>query len=207
MSDAGFWTLERVARCLKRQAGGRKALPSLLFFTDPQRTPDPEAVAQTLPRGAAVVYRAFGAADALDRARRLRAIAAKRGLILLIGADARLAAEAQAHGVHLPERAAHLAGRLKRAHPGWIVTTAAHGESAARRSARLGADAAVVSPAFPSRSPSAGRPLGPRRLAVIAARAGLPVYALGGINSKNARRLLDVGVAGLAAVEGLALER
>lgn len=178
-----------------------------MFFTDPQRTPDPEAVAQTLPRGAAVVYRAFGAADALDRARRLRAIAAKRGLILLIGADARLAAAARAHGVHLPERSMHLAKRLKAAHPAWIVTAAAHGEASARRGARMGADAAVVSPAFSSRSPSAGRPMGPRRLAAVAARAGLPVYALGGINSKNARRLLDVGVAGLAAVEGLARKR
>ncbi|MFN3521415.1 MAG: thiamine phosphate synthase [Phenylobacterium sp.] len=175
-----------------------------MFFTDPARTPDPEAVAARLPRGAAVVYRAFGAPDALARARRLRAICKARGLVLLIGADEGLAQGARADGVHLPQRLAARAGRIKRAHPSWIVTAAAHGEAAARRAARAGADAAVVSPVFPSRSPSAGRPLGVMRLSLIARRAGVPVYALGGVSNENARRLVDAGVAGLAAVEGLA---
>jgi thiamine-phosphate pyrophosphorylase len=179
----------------------------LLFFTDPARTPDPEAVAETLPRGAAVVYRAFGAPDALARARRLKAIATRRGLVLLIGADPALAAAAGADGVHLPERLTHRARGIRRRRPGWIVTAAAHGAGAARRGRVLGADAVVVSPVFPSRSPSAGVAIGPLRLAAIARGAGLPVYALGGINGKNARRLLDVGVAGLAAVEGLSPPR
>jgi len=38
-------------------------LPALLFFTDPARTPDPAADAANLPKGAAVVYRAFGAPE------------------------------------------------------------------------------------------------------------------------------------------------
>ncbi|WP_304169041.1 thiamine phosphate synthase, partial [Phenylobacterium aquaticum] len=61
----------------------------------------------------------------------------------------------------------------------------------------------VVSAVFPSASPSAGKPLGPVRLAAIVRRATAPVYALGGINNKTARRLLPTGVIGIAAVEGL----
>ena len=198
-----FWTLERTARCLKVRAAGGKALPALLFLTDPVRTPEPEAAAERLPRGGAIVFRAFGAPDAEGVARRLRAIARRRGLKLLIGADARLAARVGADGVHLPERLAHRALRIKASRPGWIVTAAAHGLAAARRAARFGADAVVVSPVFPSRSPSAGRPLGVRRLAGIARRAGLPVYALGGVTHETARGLLGAGVVGIAAVEGL----
>jgi thiamine-phosphate pyrophosphorylase len=175
-----------------------------MFFTDPQRTPEPEAVAARLPRGAAVVFRAFGAADAGERAVRLRAVTRRKGLLLLIGADARLADACSADGVHLPERLAAHARRLKAAHPRWIVTAAAHGLAAARRGAAAGADAVVVSPVFPSASPSAGRPLGPRRMAAVARRAGAPVYGLGGIRHENAPRLLDTGLVGLAAVEGLA---
>lgn len=199
----GFWTLERTARCLKARAVHGKALPALLFFTDPARTPDPEAVATRLPRGSAIVYRAFGAADAAARARRLQKITRRRGLKLLIGADARLAAAVGADGVHLPERLAQHALRLKRARPGWIITAAAHGQAAARRAAGFRVDAVVVSPVFPSRSPSAGRPLGVRRLAAIARRAGTPVYALGGVTRETARGLLGAGVVGIAAVEGL----
>lgn len=180
--------------------GQGPALPALLFFTDPQRTPDPVAQASRLPRGAGVVYRSFGAADAAAVARRLKAVAAARGLMLLIGQDAALARSVGAHGVHLPERLAWRAGPLKRAHPGWIVTAAAHSLAAARVA---GPDAVVVSPAFPSRSPSAGAPLGPVRLAALVRAAGRPAYALGGVDNKTARRLLDAGLVGFAAVEGL----
>jgi thiamine-phosphate pyrophosphorylase len=147
------------------------------------------------------VFRAFGAPDAAAQALRLKAIARARGLTLLIGADARLAAEVGADGVHLPERTACRARAVRR--PGWLVTGAAHSLAAARRALAAGCDAAVVSAVFPSASPSAGQPMGPVRLALLARRAGLPVYGLGGINDKTARRLKDAGLVGLAAVEGL----
>lgn len=192
----------RTAQAIGRAAARRNPpLPPLLFFTDPERTPDIEAAARRLPRGSAIVYRNFGAPGAEARARGLLAIARRRGLLLLIGADAGLAAKVEADGVHLPERLAHRARRLKR--PGWIVTAAAHSPLAARRGLAAGADAVVVSAIFSSSSPSAGPPIGPLRLARIVRAAGGPVYALGGINDKTARRLMPAGLVGLAAVEAL----
>ncbi|MGQ3016447.1 thiamine phosphate synthase [Phenylobacterium sp.] len=199
-----FWDLRRTAWSLSRRAGGQKPLPPLLLFTDPSRTPDPVAAAETLPAGAAVVYRTFGAADSLRVARTLRQVTRSLGLALLIGADPALARACDADGVHLPEGRAHLADRLTQAHPHWRITAAAHSLRAARRGLAFGAEAVVVSAVFPSRSRSAGAPLGPLRLAALARAAGGPVYALGGINTKNARRLLASGVVGLAAVDGLA---
>jgi thiamine-phosphate pyrophosphorylase len=177
-------------------------LPSLLFFTDPVRTPDPEALAEHLPRGAAIVFRTFGAADAPARGARLMAIAGRRGLKLLIGADDGLARRLGAHGVHLPERLAHRARRLKAGHPRWIVTAAAHSQTGARRGLAAGADAVVISAVFPSRSASAGTAIGPVRLAGLVRGLGGPAYGLGGINNKTARRLADAGLVGLAAVDG-----
>ncbi len=199
---SAFWTLERTARLLPARRRLRKALPALLFFTDPARSPDPEAIAARLPRGSGIVYRHFGAPDAEALARRLLTIARARGLKLLIGQDAALARRVGADGAHLPERMAHCAAGLKRANPGWIVTSAAHSLAAARRSR---ADAVVLSVALPSRSPSAGPALGPIRLAVRVRAGGRPAYALGGINDRTARRLLGAGLIGLAAVEGLGL--
>ena len=204
--SGSFWTLARTAAFLGRRASvrkgaARKALPSLLFFTDPQRTPDPEAIARRLPRGAAIVYRSFGAADAPERGARLAAIARERGLKLLIGADEALAQRLAAAGVHLPERLAHRARRLKTMHPGWTVTAAAHSASAARRALAAGADAVVVSAIFPSRSASAGPPMGPIRLAILVRRAKGLVYALGGVTHEKARLLKDTGLVGLAAVD------
>ena len=119
---------------------------------------------------------------------------------LLVGADALRLAGA---GVHLPERMARRTGPLKRARPGVTVTVAAHSLPALIRARRAGADAALLSTVFESRSPSAGRPLGPVRFAALVRQAGLPVYALGGVKTKNAPRLLGSGAAGLAMVDGL----
>jgi thiamine-phosphate pyrophosphorylase len=199
-SAEGLW---RCARTLRPAQVGGKTLPRLFFFTDPARVPDPEAALRRLPRGAGVVYRAFGAPDAEARGRRLVRIARRRRLLLLAGADPGLAARIGADGVHLPERAARSALGLKRARPGWIVTCAAHSLVAIVCARRAGADAVFVSPVFPSASASAGRPLGPLRFARLVRSARLPVFALGGINAQTAQRIARSGAAGFAAVDAL----
>jgi thiamine-phosphate pyrophosphorylase len=191
----------RTARTLSRRSGRRKDLPPLILVTDPERTPDPAALAERLPPGSGVIFRGFGRPGAHKTAHDLAAVARRRRLVLLIGADALRMTGA---GVHLPERLAHRAGALKRARPGLVVTAAAHSLPALIRARRCGADAALLSVVFPSRSPSAGRPLGPIRFAALVRRAGLPVYALGGVKMENAPRLKGSGAAGLAMVEGLA---
>ncbi len=194
-----------MALTLGRLAGERKAqglLPPLFFVTDPARTPDPTAIAARLPQGSGVIYRAFGAADAPVVARALRRIADAHGLILLIGADERLASAAGADGVHLPQRLIGRGPRLRARRPGWILTGAAHDGRAIKAAQVARLDAVFTSPVFASRSPSAHGELGPIRFASLVRQTRLPVYALGGVNRRTARRLLATGAAGLAAVEG-----
>lgn len=193
--------LARTARTLSRRAGGRKGLPPLILVTDPDRTPDPAALAERLPQGSGVIFRGFGRAGARETARALATIARRRRLVLLIGADA---VRVPGAGAHLPERLAHKVKALKQARPGVLVTVAAHSLPALIRARKGGADAALLSTVFESRSLSAKRPLGPVRFAALVRGAGLPVYALGGVRTKNAPRLLASGAAGLAMVEGLA---
>lgn len=196
--------LLRTARTLRRGRAAAKAdLPTLWFVTDPARTPDPVQIARGLPKGAGVIYRAFGAAGAESTARALAKVAKSRGLVLLIGADEGLAARVGAAGVHLPERAVRSAPRLRARRPGWIITGAAHSARALSAGRRAGLDAAMLSAVFPSNSPSAGKALGPVRFAALARGAGLPVIALGGVRTQTAPRLLATGAVGLAAVEGL----
>jgi thiamine-phosphate pyrophosphorylase len=198
--------LMRTATALGRRDARGKAgsrLPSLWLVTDPRRIADPIAAAKRLPRGAGVIYRAFGAPDALEIARQLKRVSMRRGLILLIGADWRLAATVRADGVHLPERLMHRAAALRAGHPRWRITAAAHNRPAIIRAGRLDLDAVLVSPVFESRSPSAGAPLGPFRFAALIRGARLPVIALAGIDDDTAPRLIGTGAQGLAAVEGL----
>jgi thiamine-phosphate pyrophosphorylase len=198
--------LVKAGRTLSRRAGRAKpplGLPPLFFVTDRERTPDAEAVIRRLSRGCGVIVRTFGEAGQEALSMRLATVARRRGLVLLVGADARLAARIGAHGVHLPERRARIAGALRRAHPRWLITAAAHSLPAAIAARRAGAHAVILSPVFPSRSPSAGRALGPRRFAAIARAAGGPIFALGGVTTRNAPQLLGSGAVGIAAAQGL----
>lgn len=187
------------ARRLNRSAGG-PAAPGLICFTDPQRTPNPLAAARALPRGAGLVYRHFGAPERGKLARALARTCRSRGLIFLVAADPELAARVGADGVHWPEQ--RLPAQRTTGH-GHIVTAAAHSAEALARARAYGADAAVLSPVFPSESPSAGAPLGLFRASQLARAAGLPVLALGGVGAANARLLAGRGFAGIAAVSAL----
>ena len=193
----------RTAAKLRALRGAAKALPPLLFFTDPGRTRYPERVVARLPRGSGVVFRSFGAADALARGKRLAMVARRRGVVLLVGMDGALAAKLGADGVHLPERLASRAGDVRALRRRFLVTAAAHGLPAALRASRAGVDAIVVSPVFPSRSPSAGRAIGVRAFTNLARAVSTPTYALGGVNTRTARRLGGSGAVGFAAIEGL----
>ena len=80
---------------------------------------------------------------------------------------------------------------------------AAHSKAALRRAARLGMDAAFLSPIFSTRSGSSNPALGLSRASALARASALPVIALGGVNASNAKRLVGRGFAGLACVDGL----
>jgi len=185
-----------LARRLNREAGA-PAIPALYFFTDPERTPDPIAIARELPPETAVVYRHFGASDRVRVARRLATICRSRGLYLLIAADPDLAQRVGADGVHWPER------KLPETRTKGFasITVSAHSREAVSRAAFWGADACILGPVFETQSSSGNRALGLFRASQIALGSTIPVIAIGGINTRNATRLSGRGFAGVAAID------
>lgn len=193
-------TLAEAAAGLKRAAGS--PLPALVLMTDSARLADPLPAARALPAGSAVILRHYGTPDREALARRLAALARRRGLRLLVGADPALARRVGAAGVHLPARAAARA-RSVRWRAEWLVTVAAHAPAALGKAAAAGADAALLSPVFATASHPGARPLGPHRFAALARASALPVYALGGIAPARTRFLQGSGAVGIAAIGGL----
>ncbi len=173
-------------------------------MTDPARLPDPAPAVAQLPQGSGVILRHR---DPRARARLARALAPlcrRRGVLLLIAGDPRLAAKLGADGVHFPESQAARAGAWRRRQPRWLITTAAHGGRALQKAAWAGAHAALLSPVFATASHPGARALGPVRFARLVHRSPLPVYALGGVTAENAPRLKASGAVGIAGISGLA---
>lgn len=193
-------TLANLARRRKR---GR--MPSLVLVTDDRRLPDPAPAMARLPPGSGVLLRHYDAADRVALARRLAALARRKRLCLLVaGADWRLAAAVGAAGVHLPEGVARsladpgLRLWIRRGH---VLSVACHDRAALARAAKLGADAALLSPVFATASHPGAATLGAGRFALWARAARLPVLALGGVNTRTSRALRFA--AGVAAISGL----
>lgn len=221
--------------------GGRsRRPPALLLVSDPRRLPDPIAAARHLPRGSGVLLRPYGLPTDQRRARvrPLRQLAARRGLWLLVAVGGPWPPERSSRslaslpplppevpapsrsgpgpGLHLPEGLARhgLLARLllwRRQAPGRRLTMAAHGGAALVRARRLRVDAALLSPAFPTRSHPGAPTLGAVRMAgllrAIAQTHRPAVLALGGVRATTAPRLVAAGagvLAGLAAIDGLA---
>jgi thiamine-phosphate pyrophosphorylase len=175
---------------------GKALLPGLWLLSDPARLPDPAPLLGGLPRGSAVLLR--GAAP--EVARRVAAICRARGLVLMVGGDGRAALLLGA-GLHVPDRADCrnlLPFLLNRR--GRVLSVAVHGRAGVARARRLAADAALVSPAFPTASHPGAPALGPIRWGALAEVLGRPAIALGGMTALRMRRLPRRWAVGWAAI-------
>lgn len=194
--------LAAAAAGLKRRSSA-KAPFALAFLTDRRRIADPEPVFKAMPRGAAVVYRDYDAPGRAATAARYRRICRARGVLFLLAGDVELARAVGADGVHFPARL------LARAAPaaGLLATASCHDAGELARAAALGADCAFLGPVFPTESHEGAVALGPERFRALAAAAGLPVLALGGVDAENSALLAGRNVAGFGAIGAFARPR
>jgi thiamine-phosphate pyrophosphorylase len=176
-------------------------------MTDDERLPDPCGAARCLPAGSLIVLRARDDAWRAELANALLKIAHAQSLKLLVAADPELAARVGAHGAHFPEAMSAEAAHWRARRPQWLITCAAHSMAACMKAGLVGADAALLSPAFVTGSHPGRKSLGLFRAATIARLAPLPVFALGGIGPQRALRLPAVSFDGVAAIEALSSGR
>jgi thiamine-phosphate pyrophosphorylase len=171
----------------------RPRQPRLFLMTDARMGDALWSALDRLPRGAGIVFRHYGVADRRALYERVRRIARRRGLLLLLAASPREAVGWKADGAH--GRSPH-----RRAARPLLRTAPAHD----RREwvAARGADRVFVSPIFATRSHVGGRALGPVRAGLLIGRDDRRrAVALGGMTPQRARRLSSLGLEGWAAID------
>jgi len=175
------------------------ALPTLWLMTDERLGDALWTALARLPRGAGIVFRHHATPAAERRAvfDAVRAIARRRGLLLLLAGSPRQAIGWRADGAHGRSPHQHAARRLVRSAP-------VHDAREAWRACRADGDAVFVSPVFATRSHPGARTLGRFGFARLAQLAAAPAMALGGMTRAKARRLAPLGAAGWAAIDALA---
>jgi len=165
-------------------------IPRLWMMTDPRLGDGLWDALGRLPRGSGVIFRHYQLPLTERRAlfARIAKVARRRGLVLL-----RAGAETMRG-----ERGTH--GRRGRGLSTWPV----HSRREAVAAIRAGADALLVSPAFPTRSHPGAPVLGPVRFGLMVRGLAVPVLALGGMDAHKARRLKPLGIHGWAAIDAWA---
>lgn len=178
--------------------------PVAWFVTDPARVRDVVRAVAALPRGVGVIFRHYDAPERAHLAKTLARLCRARGLLFIVAGDWRLAAAVGADGLHLPEYAAALGpaagARLWRKNSRAALTVAAHGARGLARARGLAADAALLSPVFPTHSHPDRAALGVTRARTLARAASIPVLALGGVTPKMLPALIATGFAGIAGI-------
>ena len=171
----------------------RQPLPRLWLMTDERMGEALWDALARLPCGSGVIFRHYAAADRRALFERVRTIARRRRLVLVLAGTPRQAVAWRADGAHGRSpyrRAARPLLRTAPVHDGRELATAR-------------AHAVLLSPIFATRSHAQARALGPLRFAMLARRAALPVIALGGMGARRFRRLAPLGAYGWAAIDAL----
>jgi thiamine-phosphate pyrophosphorylase len=175
----------------------RQTLPAIWLMTDPRLGSDLPAIVAALPQGAGVIFRHYQLPAPERRALfdAVRRVCRGQRRILLLAGSPRQARAWGADGFHGRE------GR--KLYRGQRHSAPAHHAVEIRAARRAGADWLLLSPVFATRSHPGAAVLGRVRFGLLRRGAGLPVYALGGMNAVRARGLKLFGIAGWAAIDSL----
>jgi thiamine-phosphate pyrophosphorylase len=181
-----------------------RALPApLLVITDRhQARQSIEAIAEAVGQGGGrwlmLRDKDMEPSERRGLAIRLAEVARRYGMHLSVSRDVELAAECGA-SLHLQSAAAVGAARRPLGPIPWIGVSA-HSQADVAAAAAAGADYVTLSPIFLTVSkPGYGPALGVAAIAT-AARAGIPIVALGGITAGRTGGCLDAGAAGIAVM-------
>ena len=160
-------------RCYSGPVPRMKPLPTIWLLSDARSDAGLDAALRKLPRGSGLVFRHYHLEDCQRRARfdRVARLARARDHVVALAgskAQARRWGADLAYGPRGDLVPVHNLRELGRA---------------------LRAVAVLLSPVYPTRSHPGAPVLGPLRFRLLAARAKLPVIALGGMNPRSAGRL------------------
>ncbi len=165
---------------------------------------DDEQLARTLAAHADVLQvriKPGNADDILRVARMARRVCDEAGILLFVNDRVDLALAARADGVHLGQTDLPLP-EARRIAPQLLVGISTHTLAQMQRAIALAPDYAAYGPVFATRTKENPDPVqGTEALArAVAAAAGVPVVAIGGITPRDAQSVFATGVSAICAI-------
>ncbi|MFQ5519700.1 MAG: thiamine phosphate synthase, partial [Mariprofundus sp.] len=133
---------------------------------------------------------------------RLREVTGTAGARLIIHSQADIALAVDADGVHLSSREIHSISDVRRwlADPAKTVSVSCHNAEELQQASKYGADYAMLSPLFPTKSHPGAAHLGVEKFHKLVSSVDFPVIALGGITTENCQSMSGTPLAVISAL-------
>lgn len=142
--------------------------------------------------------------ELLRLARRLRAVTARHGALLIVNDRLDIALAAEADGVHLGPGDVPVAAARRVVPDGFLLGHSTDDPRAARQAEADGADYLGCGTVFPTTTKAdAGAVIGVGGLAAVARSVSIPVLAIGGVTADRASQLGGSGAGGVAAISAV----
>lgn len=141
--------------------------------------------------------------ELLRLARELRGLTRELGTLFIINDRPDIAVEVQADGLHIGqedipiEEARRLVGNDR------LIGLSAHSIQEARRAQAHGADYLGIGPIFTTDTKAQADPVGTKLIEETVKEIDIPFFAIGGIDTRNIRQVLDAGATRVAVCSAI----
>lgn len=140
----------------------------------------------------------------IETARKIQALCAEKGVPLIVNDRVDVALAVDAHGVHLGQDDVPIPLARELLGPAKIIGGSAATIEKARACLSDGADYVGIGPVYATGSKSdAGAVVGTTRLKEMIPQIPLPVIAIGGIDERRIRPVMDAGAYGVAVISAV----
>lgn len=141
--------------------------------------------------------------ELLEKARALRELTARHGVLFIVNDDPDIALASEADGVHLGQEDVAIEAARAKLGPDRIVGLSTHSIGQARTAERAGADYIGVGPVYPTATKPGREAVTTAYVSAAAAEIRIPMFAIGGIHPGNAETVLAAGAKRLCAVSAV----
>ncbi len=189
--------IDRLGRDIRQAAAS--VFDGIYVIVDPEHTNGRSAIevaAAALAGGACAIQlrdKSGSRHKTLDTAARFQEMCSKAGAVFIVNDWVDIAALVGADGVHVGQKDIPLEEARKLLNPAAVIGTSNALQQEALDSESEGADYIAVGAMFPTGTKQDTRPAGVETLRQVKQSVGVPVIAIGGINTGNIGQIADAG--------------
>jgi len=138
-----------------------------------------------------------------ETATALRRLTQDAGVTFIVNDDVSLALAVKADGVHLGQEDLPIREARKILGDQSLIGISTHSVQEALTAEKEGADYIGLGPIYPTTTKQTRPPLGCRVIREVAEKVRIPIFAIGGINLKNLKEVLEAGSTGVAVISAI----